>query len=550
MLRCRVDAATLAALERVRSSGRKLLLVSGRELEDLGKVFDRFDLFDRLVLENGALVVNPATRDVRALADAPPPELVARLRALGVAPLDVGRVIVATREPHQTAVLEVIRELGLELQVIFNKGAVMVLPSSVNKAFGLRAALADLGLSPHNVVAVGDAENDHAFLSCCECGVAVANALETLKEHADWITPSSHGRGVQELVEQLVENDLLVARPKRRSAFVLGTDDEIELTVDPMAGPVMIAGTSGAGKSTLTTALIEQLAEKEYQFCVIDPEGDYTDLEGVGVLGDAKHAPSTTEALEMLARPSQSVIANLVGAPLADRPGVFMGLWARLLELRERTGRPHWIIIDEAHHLLPQSLETSSLLLPRELAGILLVTVHPETVAPDVLARIEKLVVVGATPADTIRRLARTIGKAPPEVPEGALPPGEGLLWQLGEGVRRFKAAHSKSEHHRHVRKYAAGDLGPERSFYFRGPERRLNLRAQNLEMFVQMADGVDDETWLHHLARGDVARWFRQHIKDEELAQVAEALEGTVDASETRTRIREAIANRYTAPA
>ena len=48
--------------------------------------------------------------------------------------------------------------------MIFNKGAVMILPSGVNKATGLAAALEELGLSPHNVVGVGDAENDHAFL--------------------------------------------------------------------------------------------------------------------------------------------------------------------------------------------------------------------------------------------------------------------------------------------------------------------------------------------------------------------------------------------------
>ena len=43
-------------------------------------------------------------------------------------PLDVGRVIVATQEPHEVTVLHVIHEMGLELQLIFNKGSVMILP--------------------------------------------------------------------------------------------------------------------------------------------------------------------------------------------------------------------------------------------------------------------------------------------------------------------------------------------------------------------------------------------------------------------------------------
>ena len=114
-------------------------------------------------------------------------------------PLESGHVIVATREPHEAAVIDVIRELGLELQVIFNKGAVMVLPSGVNKATGLAVALAEMNLSPHNVVAVGDAENDHALLGMCEAAVAVSNALPALLEQADLVTQNPAGQGVVEL---------------------------------------------------------------------------------------------------------------------------------------------------------------------------------------------------------------------------------------------------------------------------------------------------------------------------------------------------------------
>src|SRR5438105_2823128 len=160
----KVEMETIAALERVRSSGRKLLLVTGRELDDLASVFSRFDLFDRVVAENGALLYSPATKEERPLAEPPSDVFINRLRDAGVTPLSRGRVITATWQPHETAVLAVIRELGLDLQVIFNKGAVMVLPAGLNKASGLSAALGELDLSPHNVVGVGAAENDHAFL--------------------------------------------------------------------------------------------------------------------------------------------------------------------------------------------------------------------------------------------------------------------------------------------------------------------------------------------------------------------------------------------------
>src|SRR5439155_24116391 len=167
-----VDAATEEALTRVRATGRKLILVTGRELGDLQKVFPTLELFDAIVAENGALVHQPAKRTTRLLGERPPEIFASTLREHGVAPLSVGEVIVATWQPHEAVVLDTIRALGLELQVIFNKGAVMVLPSGINKAVGLRAALDDLGLSAHNAVGVGDAENDHAFLSVCECAVA------------------------------------------------------------------------------------------------------------------------------------------------------------------------------------------------------------------------------------------------------------------------------------------------------------------------------------------------------------------------------------------
>ena len=190
-----VDEPTLAALERFRDSGRRLILVTGRELDELLEIFPQIDLFERVVAENGALIYRPAAREEKLLGEPPPPALVEAIRKRGVSPLSVGRGIIATVEPHQVAILEAIHELGLEWQVIFNKGSVMVLPSGVNKATGLSAVLEELNLSPHNVVGVGDAENDHAFLALCEFSAAVANALPMVKERADLVTAGARGRG-------------------------------------------------------------------------------------------------------------------------------------------------------------------------------------------------------------------------------------------------------------------------------------------------------------------------------------------------------------------
>jgi hypothetical protein len=209
-----VDMPTLAALERVRASGRRLILVTGRVLDELRTVFPQLAAFDRIVAENGAVLYRPVSGDQELLGEPPPADFVGELRRRGVAPLGLGRVVVATVTPHDRTVQAVLRELRLERQVIFNKGAVMVLPAGVDKATGLRAALTELEVAPRETVGVGDAENDHAFLRACGCGVAVANALPALKAAADFVTRAGHGAGVTELIDELLADDL-AGRPRR-----------------------------------------------------------------------------------------------------------------------------------------------------------------------------------------------------------------------------------------------------------------------------------------------------------------------------------------------
>jgi haloacid dehalogenase-like hydrolase len=207
------------------------------------------------VAENGALIYCPATREEQSLGDAPPDVFVNALRERDIAPLSVGRVIVATWHPNAESVLETIRDLGLELQLTFNKGAVMVLPSGINKAAGLSAALTQLGLSPHNVVATGDAENDHAFMELCECAVAVKNALPMAQERADYVTAADHGAGVVELIDMIVATDLVELAPQlRRYGLLLGTraDDQ----GPPMRRRRSNVGAKSSGGSGSPLALI------------------------------------------------------------------------------------------------------------------------------------------------------------------------------------------------------------------------------------------------------------------------------------------------------
>jgi hydroxymethylpyrimidine pyrophosphatase-like HAD family hydrolase len=198
-----VEPAVLDGLKRLKASGRRLVLVTGREIDDLVRTFPALAVFDRVVGENGAVLYRPETGDSVAIATPPRDEFIARLRREHVSPLSVGQVIVATRAPHETRVADAIRALDLDLAVIRNKGAVMVLPRGINKGTGLREALGQLQISPQDVIGVGDAENDFDLLDACGCGVAVANALPALAQRADIVTRSPGGRGVLELIAGL-----------------------------------------------------------------------------------------------------------------------------------------------------------------------------------------------------------------------------------------------------------------------------------------------------------------------------------------------------------
>jgi hypothetical protein len=206
-----------------------------------------------------------------------------------------------------------------------------------------------------------------------------------------------------------------------------------------------------------------------------------------------------------------------------------------------------------AHRLFPAAWQPSALTRPEELTGLLAVTVHPESVSRELLATVAIVLAVGAGADETLARFAASAETSlPPPAP--ARDEGDVLAWLRSEpdALVVFRATPPRAERRRHVRKHATGELGEDESFYFRGPDDRLNLRARSLRTFVELADGVDDDTWVHHLERGDYSRWFRDAIEDDELAAEAEGIERdrALGAAASRQRIREAIERRYTAPA
>ncbi len=550
----RVSEEVVRALGRLRVSGRRAILITGRRLDDLLPVCPCAQLFDLVVAENGAVIYDPASREETQLANPPSKLLVQNLQARGVTPLEIGQVLVATHAPYRTVVQDVIWELGLEAQVIGNRGAVMVLPAGINKATGLEHALRKLGLSRHEVVGIGDAENDHSFMERCECAVAVANAAPSIKQIAAFVTAAENGNGVVELIDELVANDLRRLQGSLPKHLILlgNRMDGSAVQFSPYGHNLLVAGPSGSGKSTLAAGIIERLIDKDYQVCIIDPEGDYGTLRNVVALGNQWRAPNINEVLSILEDPKINLSINLLGILLGERPDFFAQLIPNLQAMRARTGRPHWLVVDEAHHMLPETWGHAASVLPQRLCETILVTVHPEHLTPAILASIDVAVAIGHSPEQTLKELARATGQTLAWPVDLSYQADRVVTWFTGEGRPPFaiQAQPGRAERIRHRRKYAEGNLRWH-SFYFRGPDNHHNLKAQNLMVFCQIAEGIDEATWLYHLHRGDYSRWFRDVIKDDFLADETERIERRADLAprQTRQMIQELVNTRYTLP-
>ena len=361
--------------------------------------------------------------------------------------------------------------------------------------------------------------------------------MPKLRERADLVLRGEAHRGVEELIAQLLDDDLraAAARSSRRD-LPLGEDEHGQrVTLRPWSGPLLFAGTPRSGKSTAAKGFVERLIDAGYQCCILDPEGDWTEFERTVQIGEPRRAPTVEEIAHALELPGEQIVVNLVAVRHADRPPFFSALLPRIQELRAATGRPHWLVVDEAHHFVPTLAQPAKDALPRDLTGVAAITVSPSDLARPLLERLEIVVGVGPHAAEMIAEFCAARRVASPPCAPRQMDKGEALLWRVGQGGPMWlRLARTRTPHQRHVRKYAEGELPPDRSFFFHGP------------------DGVDDATWVHHLRRGDYSRWFRDEVKDEELSREAQQVERdeSLPPEESRRRILAAIDKRYTLPA
>ena len=416
-----------------------------------------------------------------------------------------GEVLLAIDGEHAATVVEVIGMLGLDCQIVRNRTAVMVLPAGVTKGTGLGAVLTEMTLSPHNTIAVGDAENDLSLFGVAEIGAAVASAVPSVREHADLVLEKEDGAGVADLLAGPYLSGARRWCPPRWWVEIGTFDDGTPVKVPGSQARMLVTGPAGSGKSYLVGLMAEQWIQAGYCVLLLDPEGDHLELQEFNQVQvvDARHQlPEPAELMDTL-HPQTSIVLDLSGLAGPHKIDYLHQLWSAAGVHREAHGFPHWVIYDEAH-LLGSHEEAHW----TRRGGYVLSSFAPaalpanETDDTDVVLEIDNPDTAGDVASRTLRRASVRFGAGAP---------------------RAFTIAERRTAHVRHRHKYADISLPRERRFYFRPIDGQTISAAGTMGDFSTAVGHLDPRALQYHLERGDFSRWLDDTIADKELAaQVA----------------------------
>lgn len=530
----RVSGAALSAVDDARANGLLVLLVTGRIGVELEAEFPGLtEHFDGLVLENGGVAVIRGR--ARPLALPVDPALADALDARGV-PCRRGDVLLAVDGVHTSAVTDVITELELDCQVVHNRAAAMVLPAGVTKGTGLTAALADLNLSPHNAFAVGDAENDLSLLEAAEVGVAVGNAVRSVRHHADVVLDQADGLGVAELLGGPYVSGGRPLCPTRRWVGIGTFDDGTPARVPGSQARIVVTGPSGAGKSYLVGLMAERWIMAGYTVLVVDPEGDHVALEqlaNVRLVDAGEYLPHPVDLLASLTHPLTSLVLDMSRLRDGEKIDYLERLRVAGQAGREESGLPHWVVMDEAHLPASKQGEEDWHWSPR--GGYVLASFMPALIPAAELECADMVLELRGDQGSTglrswePRRAVMRVGRDDP---------------------RPFNVGERRTAHVRHRHKYADLPLPVNRRFYFR--VKGEPLVAGTLNEFRTAVRHLDPDVLEFHLQRGDLSRWLDTTIADKDLAAHVAALESELSARRSaeleriRKQIVAAVSDRY----
>jgi hydroxymethylpyrimidine pyrophosphatase-like HAD family hydrolase len=527
----RVPIELCAALEQLATAGYSLFLATGRIYQtiDLGALED---VFTGIIWENGAVLSQREWSDVYLPFGHVDPRLVSAIEQAGV-PVERGLSIVSTWSTHEVPVAQVISKSGSEAVLSHNKGAVMILPPGAAKGTGLKRMLELCGLSERNAISFGDGENDLSLLQASEGGVAVANAVQGLRDIADVITCQPGPAGVLEALHTYwLANDLAKLPLKRNNPIPLGQDSTgmpVSLPGTSLASQSLgIFGDSGTGKSWLTGLLVEGMHHAGYQVLLIDPEGDHRGLQSLprmmAISGDEATLPAPSVISLLLGEASNSVVLDLSAYPINKRESYVAELIHVLHPLRRHKYRPHWTVLEEAQAFLPiGGNDILSTLLPMlNEGGWAFVTYRPDLMATEVHESLQTCVITRIREPSVIQMLANHM----PLPDKDALASIRvGWIWLCGQQLVRLRTVGRRVLHVRHLYKYLDAPLPKRKRFYFWTKKGYLGTEAANLFEFKELIPLLPIESLEYHQARGDFARWIRETLRDEILAAHLEKL-------------------------
>ena len=547
------------AIAAARRRGITVMLVTGRSLDDLQRVAGDLHFVDTVVAENGAVIHFPDSARTSTLVPSVSPAFVAELVRRGV-PCRAGQCLVDADANDAPTILEVIRALELPLVLIFNSGRVMVVPQGVSKATGFHMALDTLRLSAHNAVAIGDAENDHELLRLAEVGVAVEWGSAALRSSADVVLAGSGPSSVAPYLRMLAQSGQLPIPSRSRRRLVLGhTEDGHEFSLAVRSRNVLVTGDAKSGKSWVAGLLCEQLILHGYCVCVIDPEGDYSSLEGlpgVTVLGREDPPPTPRDLLRALRYPDRSVVIDLSHQKHDEKISYIRSVLPMLNVLRRRTGLPHRILLDEAHYYLHDA--DAHRLLDFDLNGYTVVTYCASRLPRALLDASEVMIVTCESNPAEVEALCRSCAKCE-SVDRGRwsilgrLKVGQGVALpvteETGGELRLFTIAPRLTPHVRHREKYVDVPVSDYRAFVFGRNGQPAEHKARTLRQFVAELEGTPAGLLDEYILRGDFSRWIEGVFGDHALAEELRRLEKQHRAgsrTETLPEIVSAIRARY----
>ncbi len=515
-----------SALARCRDSGHVLFLVTGRRYEtvQLGYLGS---LFAGIVWENGAVLTHTASGETYLPFGQLDARLLKAIEEAGI-PFERGLAIAATWTPHDQALWHILSSHGGSTSVEYNKGAVMVLPPGATKGSGLERLLALCGLSPRNLAAFGDAENDLSMMTLAEVSVAVGDAVPAVIETADVHATAPGPQGVLEILNEYPLGGKFLDIPlKRERPVLLGQTEDgatINIPASRLAGRNLgVFGNSATGKSWMVGLIAEGLHHEDYQVLLIDPEGDFRGLRVlprfVSVSGDRATMPPPSAVVSLLDEGGVSLVLDLSQYPISLRSRYIVELIRTLRPVRDRKFRPHWIVLDEAQEFLFEGSEVTALLRPLlETGGWAFVSYRPDRLSESVLTSLHHLLLTKLTDSQIGNHLRQHCAICSLQ---GArldqIPTGSALL--CGGELVRMRPAIRRVPHVRHLYKYLDIPLPQGKRFSFRTDEGFLGIEAASLYELSRLIPTLPLESLEYHDRRDDFVKWADGTLGDGGLA-------------------------------